>query len=96
MKMTRLAKIAAAFVWIWAIAVTGTGAFASPNERSTDRYVYVFVTGSLIPQKVKVKSIGTNTVSPMRNYDRDEIDKTGRFTTRDVLALDPSVHVRGR
>ena len=55
----------------------------------------VFVTGSLIPQRVKRKRIGTTTVSPVRIIDRREIDGTGRRTTRGVLIADPSVRVVG-
>jgi hypothetical protein len=40
-----------------------------------------------------VKSIGTTTVSQIRVYKRDEIDKTGRYTTEGVLRLDPSLRV---
>lgn len=54
---------------------------------------YVVLTGSYIPQKVVVRSIGTNTTDPRRIYNRNEIDKTGRVTTEGVLALDPSVRV---
>ena len=54
---------------------------------------YVVLTGSYIPQKVVVRSIGTNTTDPRRIYNRSEIDKTGRITTEDVLRLDPSVTV---
>jgi hypothetical protein len=53
----------------------------------------VFVTGSRIPQRVQVKAIGTNTVSPMRVFTREEIDRTGRFTTQGILAQDPSVNI---
>jgi hypothetical protein len=59
------------------------------NERT------VFVTGSLIPQRVKLKPIGTTTVSPVRIIDRREINATGRRTTRGVLIADPSVRVIG-
>jgi hypothetical protein len=59
------------------------------NERT------VFVTGSLIPQRIKLKSIGTTTVSPVRIIDRREIDATGRRTTRGVLIADPSVRTVG-
>ena len=55
----------------------------------------VFVTGSNIPQKVRVKAVGTNTTSPMRVYTRAELDRTGRFTTEGQLALDPSVTIIG-
>jgi len=59
------------------------------NERS------VFVTGSLIPQRIKLKPIGTTTVSPVRIIDRREIDANGRRTTRGALTSDPSVRVVG-
>ena len=54
---------------------------------------YVVLTGSYIPQKVVVRSIGTNTTDPRRIYNRSEIDKTGRVTTEGVLRLDPSLTV---
>jgi hypothetical protein len=54
---------------------------------------YVVLTGSYIPQKVVLRSIGTNTTDPRRIYNRNEIDKTGRATTEDVLRLDPSLTV---
>ena len=55
---------------------------------------YVFVTGSNIPQRVKVKSVGTATVSPVRVIKRESIRQSGRFTTERVLAAeDPSVRV---
>jgi hypothetical protein len=55
----------------------------------------IFVTGSLIPQRVKLKRIGTTTVSPVRIIDRQEMGQTGRQTTRGVLIADPSVRVVG-
>lgn len=72
--------------------VGATATFAQPpNKQFGDEYV--FVTGSRIPQKVKVKSIGTATVSPLSVIKRREIDRSGRFTTEGVIALDPSVRV---
>ena len=56
----------------------------------------VFVTGSLIPQRIKLKAIGTTTVSPIRIIDRHEINATGRQTTRGALITDPSVNAVGR
>jgi hypothetical protein len=56
----------------------------------------IFVTGSLIPQRIKLKPIGTTTVSPVRIIDRREINATGRRTTRGVLIADPSVRAVGR
>src|SRR2546423_11646233 len=59
------------------------------NERT------VFVTGSLIPQRIKLKRIGTTTISPIRIIDRREIDQTGRHTTQGALTVDPSVRTVG-
>jgi hypothetical protein len=56
----------------------------------------VFVTGSLIPQRIKLKRIGTRTFSPIRIIDRREIDQTGRRTTRGVLIADPSLGAVGQ
>ena len=56
----------------------------------------VFVTGSLIPKRIKLKPIGTTTVSPVRIIDRREIDHTGRQTTPGIFVADPSVRVTGR
>jgi hypothetical protein len=55
----------------------------------------VFVTGSLIPQRVKVRRVGTTTVSPVRVIDRREIDATGRQTTAGFFVNDPSVRILG-
>jgi hypothetical protein len=89
------------------ISVAGTGLIATgllacaalagkpvdqpPNERA------VFVTGSLIPQRIKLKPVGTTTVSPIRIIDRREIDATGRQTARGALVVaDPSVRTIAR
>ena len=55
----------------------------------------VFITGSLIPQRVKVQPIGTTTVSPVRIIDRHEIDWTGRPTTPGAFINEPSVRIIG-
>jgi len=55
----------------------------------------VFVTGSLIPQLVQLRPIGTTTVSPVRIIDRREIDQTGRRTTSGVLIDEPLLRVIG-
>jgi hypothetical protein len=62
-----------------------------------DEYVeqYVYVTGSNIPRKVKVRRWGTNTVSPVAIYDQRDIRNSGRATTEGAIStLDPSVSVR--
>jgi hypothetical protein len=63
------------------------------RRKKQDSGEAVFVTGSLIPQRIKLKRIGTTTVSPVRIIDRREIDQTGRQTTGGVLIVDPSVRV---
>jgi hypothetical protein len=55
----------------------------------------IFITGSLIPQRVQLRPIGTTTVSPVRIIDRREIDWTGRQTTPGALINDPSLRVIG-
>ncbi len=67
--------------------------YGPSSQKQDNKVKYVFVTGSNIPKKIKVKSIGTNTTSQIRVYKRDEIDRTGRYTTEGVLRLDPSVRV---
>jgi hypothetical protein len=66
---------------------------ANHTKQSDDRTV--FVTGSAIPQRIKLKRIGTTTISPVRIIDRQEIDATGRRTTRGALLADPSVRITG-
>src|SRR5204863_6785360 len=91
MKTSRLVKAA---VLLLILGVATTEAFASPQRDQTgDRYVYVWVTGSRIPQKVKISPIGTNSFSAMSVWDRRQINQTGRITTEGVLAQDPSVRV---
>jgi hypothetical protein len=63
------------------------------NEKLTEQTV--FVTGSLIPQRIKVQRVGTKTVSPIRMIDRWEIDATGRGTTAGAFVNDPSVRIIG-
>jgi hypothetical protein len=68
-----------------------------PSEnKKLDSGEAVFVTGSLIPQRIKLKPVGTTTISPVRIIDRSEINATGRRTTRGVLIADPSVRAVGR
>src|SRR5205823_11566167 len=66
---------------------------ASPKVEATE--ALVFVTGSRIPQRIKVSRIGTATYSPLRVIDRKEIDQTGRRTTAGALVNEPSLRVIG-
>jgi hypothetical protein len=74
---------------------------ADPKVRQTSKHNQkveertVFVTGSLIPQRVKLQPIGTKMVSPVRIIDRHEIDWTGRQTTPGAFITEPSVRVIG-
>jgi len=63
------------------------------NQKVEERAI--FVTGSLIPQRVKLLPIGTTTVSPIRVIDRHEIDWTGRQTTPGAFINEPPVRVIG-
>ena len=63
------------------------------NQKIEERAI--FVTGSLIPQRVQLRPIGTTTVSPVRIIDRREIDETGRQTTPGALINEPSLRVIG-
>lgn len=86
---------------IRAVSLVAAGLLVSPAVGSkpvdpqTEQQA-VFVTGSLIPQRIKLKRIGTTTISPVRIIDRREIDQTGRRTTPGIFVTDPSVRVIGR
>jgi hypothetical protein len=67
----------------------------TPKRKQNVKQQTVFVTGSLIPQRVKLEPIGTKTVSPIRIIDRHEIDRTGRQTTPGAFINDPSVRIIG-
>jgi hypothetical protein len=58
-------------------------------------YAYVWVTGSRIPQKVKISPVGTLTQSPLSEYDRRQINQTRGGTVRQVLGNEPSVSFMG-
>jgi hypothetical protein len=77
------------------IALAGKPNDQASENKKPDSGEAVFVTGSLIPQRIKLKPVGTTTVSPVRIIDRREIDATGRRTTRGVLIADPSVRAVG-
>jgi hypothetical protein len=75
--------------------------FAEPKVKQTSKHNQkveeraVFITGSLIPQRVKLQPIGTKTVSPVRIIDRHEIDWTARQTTPGASINEPSVRIIG-
>jgi hypothetical protein len=84
-----------AMLWIAQSILADPRARDSKNTKK-DETVTVFVTGSLIPQRVRVQRVGTNSQSPLRVIDRQEIERSGRQTTARVLITDPSARVIGR
>ena len=92
---------ASATTLIAASMLAGTVFAGPPVKQTSERRQKVeeraiFVTGSLIPQRVQLRPIGTTTVSPVRIIDRREIDQTGRRTTPGALINEPSLRVIGR
>ena len=55
----------------------------------------VKLTGSNIPQRVRLKSIGTDSAQNVRIYTREELQSTGASTVGEGLALDPSIQISG-
>jgi hypothetical protein len=87
-------------VFVSASIFTAAVTAGSPEKQASNRDQKVeertvFITGSLIPKRIKVRRIGTTTVSPIRVIDRTEIDQAGRPTTPGALVNDPSVSVIG-
>jgi hypothetical protein len=98
MKISGVMKSAAVLLLMSAVA---TSAFAGPQNNQVqvtqnrgERYAYVWVTGSRIPQKVKISPIGTPSFSALSEWDRRQINQTGRGTAEDILRQDPSISVR--
>jgi hypothetical protein len=95
---TLMAKGAAILILIGTLAGT---VLADPGVKQTSKHYQkveertVFVTGSLIPQRIQLRPIGTTTVSPVRIIDRHEIDATGRQTTPGAFVNEPSVRIIG-
>lgn len=83
------------------VLFVGSNLLAEPTARnappasSKDRETLVFITGSLIPQRVPRRSVGTATFSPVRIIDRHEIDGTGRLTTAGAFINEPAVSIAG-
>jgi hypothetical protein len=92
---------------VLAFAISGVlmvAATADPKSHRSDQMLinepeerYVYIAGSHIPQKVKLRSIGTNTPHNVRIYTKRELESTGRQTPGEALAvLDPSITLSGR
>jgi hypothetical protein len=85
--------IAAGLLSETALADPTVGEGSKRNQKVEEQAI--FITGSLIPQRVKVRPIGTLTVSPVRVIDRHQIDWSGRPTTPGAFINEPSVRVIG-
>ncbi len=100
MKISSMIKSAAVLL---ILSVAASTAFAGPQRveqvvvppPAGERYAYVWVTGSKIPQRVRISPVGTLTFNSLTVWDRRQINQAGpgRFTTEGVLAQDPSVRV---
>jgi outer membrane cobalamin receptor len=87
--------IASLFLLSVTSSVAGTPASQTSKQEEKVSERLVFITGSLIPQRIQVRRVGTTTLSPVRIIDRQEIDQTGRQTTPGVLINEPSIRVIG-
>jgi hypothetical protein len=77
------------------LSFAGKPAVQTPAREETIVEQTVFITGSLIPQRIKVRPIGSTTFSPVRVIDRREIDQTGQRTTAGPLINEPSLWIIG-
>ena len=77
-------------------AFAGTQTVEQAPPQKGELYAYVWVTGSGIPQKVKISPIGTLTQSSLSEYDRRQINWTRGGTVRQALGNEPSLSFRGR
>jgi hypothetical protein len=84
------------------LVVAATQLFASPQGDESgslgpihrNREVYVWVTGSRIPQKITLSPVGTPSFNSMSVYDRKQINYySAHPTTEYVLSYEPSAHV---
>src|SRR6058998_4099757 len=99
MKISSMIKSAAVLL---ILSVAASTAFAGPQRveqvvvppPAGERYAYVWVTGSKIPQRVKISPVGTLTQSPLSEYDRRQINQTRGGTVRQALGNEPSLSFR--
>ena len=99
MKTSKIMKSLAALLILSVVATTafgGTQRVEQAAPQKGERYAYVWVSGSRIPQKVKISPIGTLTQSPLSEWDRRQINQTRGGTVKQALGNDPSLSFRGR
>ena len=98
MKMSNIIKTVVALSilsGVATIALAGTQRVEQAPPLNGERYAYVWVTGSRIPQKVKISPIGTLTHSPLSEYDRRQINWTRGGTVKQALSNEPSLSFIG-
>jgi len=100
MKMSNIIKTVIALSILWGVATIGLAGTQRVEKvvpvQGQPGYAYVWVTGSRIPQKVKISPVGTLTQSPLSEYDRRQINQTRGGTVRQALGNEPSVSFIGR
>jgi hypothetical protein len=98
----KMFKVISALVAL--LITAGTQVFAAPQREESGslaplhrgREVYVWVTGSRIPQKVILSPVGTPSFNAMSVYDRKQIDYySAHPTTEYVLRYEPSAQIIG-
>jgi hypothetical protein len=99
MKTSKIMKSLAALL---ILSVLATTAFGGPQRveqappQKGERYAYVWVTGSRVPQKIKISPIGTPSFSALSEWDRRQINQTRGGTVQQALGNEPSLSFRGR
>lgn len=95
MKISAHAKLGLLLPFAAAFMASGASAGPKPESRTVSQNEeerVVYLTGSNIPQRVKRKSIGTNSAQNVRIFTKSELDTTGQFSPFGI-ALDPSVQI---
>src|SRR5438876_12134584 len=97
MKISSMIKSAAVLL---ILSVAASTAFGGPQRveegvvppPAGERYAYVWVTGSKIPQRVKISRVGRLTFNSLTVWDRRQVNQVGPagFTAEGVLRWDPA------
>jgi hypothetical protein len=97
MKISGMIKSAVVLVIVSVVASAAFGGSQRYEQVPApgERYAYVWVLGSRIPQRVKISPIGTPSFNALSEWDRRQINRTGRGTAEDVLRQDPSLRIMG-
>jgi hypothetical protein len=77
------------------LGTTAMGAPKKSEAKPKSRVILVYVTGSLIPQRVVLKGQQVNSASPLYVVRNSELHRTGARDVAGMLRGDPSIVVRG-